>query len=285
MINDHEIHRFEDDGGPPVAPKIRIGIAPKASAHSNLQSQAADYSNAARLILPLSVQDGRPVQLILPIIPEEPTVLTWPEYVAWRKTKCPPVDDLARATLELVGEVAELAELCLQHGPATFYGELRDKLIDECGDIFFCAIWALDSWGKNPFAEADDLEMVRVDEDDPILLLTGVLATNSLEAVQHSPSFVAQLGRMIYSSLASMQMHAGITANATKKHVYQGRPQDIDAQVGRIVSVLLGVNQLLIVANSNVEEALTVNRTKLDARYPDGWHSSVGGGIREGAGK
>ena len=67
--------------------------------------------------------------------------------------------------------------------------------------------------------------------------------------------------------------------------VYQKRSQDIDKQVGRIVAALLAVNQILIIANSSVEEALTVNRTKLNARYPDGWHARRGGGIREGAGK
>ncbi len=299
MVTEFDHHRMDDDGAPPYDNRhvLRIGIAPSAPPGTEKprpivagspSGKTVEARSVGNLILP-----GRPEApaekpaLILPMSARaepEPS-LTWAEYAAWRKTKCAPHDQPARATLELVGEVGELAELLLTRGPATFYGEDRAKLIDECGDVFFCASWCFDEWGKNPLVESDDLELVRVDEDDPILLFTRALAENPLEAVQHSPNFVGGLARLVYNALASMQTQAALTANACKKRIFQGREQDAEKQVGRIAAVLMTVNQILIVANSNVEEALKANRAKLDARYPDGWHASVGGGIREGAGK
>jgi hypothetical protein len=270
---------------------MNIGIASPVPPNPTQEELDRDMPTPEdrKVILPGddTVRLGGGSGLILPFAaaPEPEAPLTWAEYTSWRRTKCPsPPEDLARATLELVGEVGELADLILTEGASTFYGEKKAKLIDECGDIFFCACWALDAWGKNPLVDSDDLEIMRVSEDSQLLLFTAALANNKLEDVMASAIFMSSLFSVISEALRGMQTHVGLTANACKKQVYQKRSQDVDKQIGRIGGALLAVNQILIIANSNVEEALVANRTKLNARYPDGWHSNVGGGIREGGG-
>ena len=244
---------------------------------------------------------------------EAPPLLTWDEYLAWRKTLCRPfagegteyalnpdmltgneeketakrraLEEIDQATLEFIGEVAELAELALKHGPMLYFESLRDKLIDECGDIFFCGVWALDAWGKNPFYGADDLEMVRVTDQDGAAIVAQTIATQPMRACLRNPKFVEVLVGTTANLLIAAQTNAGLLANSFKKLKYQRRAQDIDQQVGRVVMTLLYVNQILIMANSSVEEALLANQRKLNARYPAGYQSGQGGGIRVGAGK
>jgi hypothetical protein len=248
--------------------------------------------------------DGQPA--------EAPPALTWDQYLAWRKTKCRPYDyangpalatstktadldlpfpkreraleEIDQATLEFIGEVAELAELFLKHGPAAFYGADRAKLIDECGDVFFCGAWVLDAWGRNPLYGADDLEFVRVTDEDPLSRVAVILGTNPLEALARTP-VVGVLGGMVLNALNVAQAHAGLLANSFKKLKYQRREQDVTRQVERVATVFFQVNQILILANSSVEDALLANKGKLDARYPDGYQPGQGGGHREGAGK
>jgi hypothetical protein len=258
-------------------------------------------------------------------VPAEPLVgtdgeplnsLTWPAYLAWRKTKtrhfdyerCPPlavrptdparplsdafdlmrergVEEIQQGTMEMIGEVAELGELFMEAGPTTFWGEGRDKLIDECGDILFCASWALDAWGLNPLNEADDLEMIRISEDNELADFAAVIGQNELKVALANPRFVSMLGGLIFNLLLTAQTNAGLTANSYKKLRFQNREQSVETQVERIARVLIAVNQILIVANSSVEEALKVNMRKLDARRPKGYDPAVPGGIRTGEGK
>lgn len=262
---------------------------------------------------------------LTPIITDETHTpsdhLTWASYIAWRKTKTRAYDfvngpsvattvpgpengqrvadvnvvtpfcrkraleEIDQATLELIGEVAELGDLFIEHGPTAFYGNLREKLIDECGDIFFCASWALDAWGSNPLAEAGDLEMLRVDEENELSVVAGILVFNSMAEALGNPQFVRMLGGVVHALMLTAQTAAGLTANSLKKLRYQGRAQDVERQVGRIATALIAVNQILIVANSSVEEALTSNMRKLDARYPGGYSPEIPGGIRFGEGK
>lgn len=247
--------------------------------------------------------------------------LTWPTYLAWRKTKTRPFDylngpalatvvpeqildpealsaaeavshrarersleEIDQATLEFIGEVAELGELFTEHGPTVFWGNLRDKLIDECGDILFCATWAFDAWGANPLAEADDLELMRVTDENELTAFAAAIAGNQMGIVLGNARFVSMLGGMVFNLMLSAQTNAGLTANAFKKLRYQRRAQDVEKQIGRIANVLIVVNQILIVANSSVEEALKVNMRKLDARRPGGYNPAVPGGIRTGEG-
>jgi len=244
--------------------------------------------------------------------------LTWPDYLAWRKTKCKPrkndrgeleayaeenhehvgesyirerwpkqdwIEEIDQATHELVGEAAELAELFLDNGLATFFGDFRTKLIDECGDIFFCGAWALDAWGINPLADLDDLELVRIADDSFLALFTEGIAAHTLEQVAENHQFTAALQRLTNILLIDIQTSAGLTSNAFKKLKFQRRDQAASVQVGRLMKALTTVNTLLIVANSSVEEALKTNQRKLNARFPEGYKPGVGGGIRTGAGK
>jgi hypothetical protein len=281
---------MDDDGAPPAAVSAyRIGIAPTSD--SALEAPEESSTDPAHpQIIRLGGGDG----LILPPSAEKPPSILWSQYAEWRKSKCPERDlsiaeqrrdDLNQATHELVGEVAELGELFIEHGPAVFYGDLRTKLIDECGDIFFCACWALDAWGCNPLGgECDpEIELVRVAVGDPIVQFTEVLASRPIEQVQANPAFVSMLGGVIFQTMLHAQTFAGLTANSCKKQVYQGRPQDIQLQVGRIINAVIAVNHILILANSSVEEALLVNQRKLNARFPTGW--TGGGGIRTGEGR
>jgi hypothetical protein len=242
--------------------------------------------------------------------------LTWPTYMSWRKTKTRPYDfvngpslatnppdglpfgaststldkrdraleEIDQATHEFIGEVAELGELFIEHGPTVFWGNLRDKLIDECGDILFCATWAFDAWGSNPLNEADDLELMRVTDDNELTAFAQVIASNQMGIVMGNAKFVSMLGGMVFHLMLTAQTNAGLTANSFKKLRYQRREQDVDKQIGRIANTLIAVNQLLIVANSSVEEALKINMRKLDARRPGGYNPAVPGGIRTGEG-
>lgn len=281
----------------------------------------ADDNGPSRLVL----ANGQPVSAtpsvtsdLVSVTGETLNSLTWPDYLAWRKTKTRPYDyengpreaqestrnhnalstaeraeitpvwraleEIDQATLEMIGEVAELGELFIEHGPTVFWGNLRDKLIDECGDILFCASWAFDAWGLNPLDAADDLEIMRVTDDNELVAFATAIASNQMGIVLGNARFVSMLGGMMFNLMLTAQTNAGLTANSLKKLAFQKREQSVEKQVGRIANVLLVVNQILIVANSSVEEALKVNMRKLDARRPAGYDPAVPGGIRTGEG-
>jgi hypothetical protein len=322
MVHEHQHHQMDDDGAPPVRDDhpdilpIRVGVAPEAKAEVAkddpivLKDQRREkprhrdrrvggdgsVNGPSRLILP----DGSPVDELREMVGrglvnhrgEAVTSLNWPNYLAWRKTKCRPRDltrylapapdmteairdqyarqgwleEIDQATHEFVGAVAVLGEMFIEHGVGVFFGELRDKLIDECGAIFFCGAWALDAWGFNPLTEADDLELVRVTDEDPAAQFAQILANHPPQAVLSNRKFISVLGGLLFNLMLAAQIAAGLTAHSFKKLKFQAREQDVQEQVGRIVSVLLHVNQILIIANSSVEEALRKNQRKLDAR-------------------
>ena len=268
----------------------------------------------ARPRLTLLGANGDPLEPITGFVDplgETVSSLTWPQYCDWRKTKCRPFDysnaematnvpdteiarntperlraleEIDQATLEFIGEVAELGELFMENGPNVFFDH-RAKLIDEAGDIFFCGMWVLDAWGNNPFVGTDDLEMLRVTDNDGLASFAQVMAGNPAKAVLGNAKFVTMLGGLVFNLLIATQTYAGMLANSFKKLKYQRRAQPVDRQVQRVATTLFHVNQILVLANSCVEEALTVNQRKLDARYPDGYQSGQGGGIRTGEGK
>ena len=341
----YEHDRMDDDGAPPR----RIGIAPTPAEDTpavperrnrtgadllreerarseprNPSDQDGPRLDGMDVAGPTSKEGDPPkLALILPGQTESPAILDargeetsslrWPDYLAWRKTKCKPrdlrrdaipfgpvsapeafreawprqewIEEIDQATHEFVGEVAELVELFVEHGPNVFYGDLRAKLIDECGDIYFCGAWALDAWGVNPLDRADDLEIVRVADDDPLAAFAQILATKPRDEVFGNGRFMAVLGNACINTMLAASMLAGLTANSFKKLKFQRREQDVETQVGRICTAFFHVNQILIIANSSVEEALRSNRRKLDARFPDGYRPGVGGGIRTGEGK
>lgn len=291
-----------------------IGIQSKDSGtDSNDREPIKADDFESRLILPkveplrLLDASGKPVN-----------APTWDKYIAWRKTKCRPFDyanlaklgtkpigspadygpedyfnrtraqeEIDQAILELIGETAELAELIYEHGPMVFFGSLRDKLIDECGDILFCANWALDAWGFNPLAGAEELEIIAVSAGGPIDQLSEAIRLTTAHAAAGDAkdgglSEIVQY--FAFNWLVPIQFEAGLLANSFKKLRYQRREQDVDKQLNRIGTVLLIVNTILYVAGSSIEAAILVNMRKLDARFPDGYKPGVGGGVRTGDG-
>lgn len=63
-----------------------------------------------------------------------------------------------------------------------------------------------------------------------------------------------------------------------KKHLYHGKPLDKEALVKEAGDVLWYLHGLLIECDSTLADALSINITKLRARYPGGF--TEGGGIR-----
>ena len=290
---------------------LNIGIAPET-----MGAVATPQASKPKLIVVGGDGPG-PIEVprLVDVTGGELTSLTWPKYLEWRKTKCrpydyevgpvrattdipagpPPSEDLSRercleeidqATHEFVGEVAELGELFLTHGPSAFFGDARTKLIDECGDILFCGAWCFDAWGHNPLAHSeDDLELMRVTDEHECAQLAGVLANVPAQRVLGNDRFCNALAVLVFRLMLAAQTCAGLLCNSFKKLRYHRRAQDVEVQIGRIAQALFAVNQILILANSSVEEALTVNMRKLDSRYPDGYVPGQGGGIRTGGGK
>jgi hypothetical protein len=301
IIDLHAEHRFDDDGGPPrpetFAMPTHIGIAMPPPADT--EAAVADGDGSAKPIVEA---------------PEAEPALTWQAYCAWRRTKCRPYDhknspalvttattaaelmiggpdreraleEIDQATHEVVGEAAELAELFFTEKLDAFYGT-RDKLIDECGDILFCACWAMDAWGKNPLddAEIPGLELITVGEDETVHFFRTTLMTTQPDEIENG-SFLEALALIVQTSLSGLMCGLGLTANAFKKLKFQRRPQDVDSQIKRIAGAMCVVNQLLYLVGSDIKAALRSNMKKLDARYPNGYRPGQGGGIGTGDGK
>lgn len=280
----------------PVVLPFKIGIAPVASAELSPPSNPP----APPVILGM---DGEPADK-----------LTWPKYLAWRKTKCRPYDyengpklvnlavndafhgtpdnnkaraleEIDQATHEFVGEVAELGELLMSRGPMAFY-EDRSKLVDEIGDVLFCGAWVLDAWGKNPLNDAtDELEIIDISSMDRLQAIADMLAKCPIEKAVEIPGFMDELGSSVMSLFTQASVQAGLLCNSYKKLRFQCREQDVDTQVARVVAVFVIVSQILGIASASVEDALRTNMRKLDARFPEGYKPGVGGGIRTGDGK
>jgi hypothetical protein len=216
------------------------------------------------------------------------------------------VDDVCQATHEFVGEVGELAEMIGQHGIKVFWGERRPKLIDECGDILFTGSWLIEAWARNPLPLPDtmhesdqtlakifldrpvgnpllgatDTELYRFEESDIHAQIAYVIINNGGMKLMQDRKFVAIASQTLMTDTLQMLTLAALTANAAKKLAYQFREQDAKLNVERVMGVFFAVNFILCMANSSVEEAMIVNRAKIDARYPDGYTPGVGGGIR-----
>lgn len=325
--HEHDHHRMDDDGGPPRC-LPRIGIAPAkpepAPSTGRLVVVGGDDvpigksdPNSPKPKLSLVGANGRPIDeapediRVLDHRGEETSSLTWPQYIAWRKTHCRPfnytlepqnafnlaltdharsraLEEIDQATLEFIGEVAELAEVFLKHGIKAYYPGLgspprgkaitpREKLIDECGDILFCAVWLMDAWGQNPLAGADDLELLRVTDENPDAMVAQSIAEDEGQELLGRVDFVSFVAQTTKQILVSAQTKAGLLANSAKKLIYRrNQPQDPEVQIGRVCEVLAMVNRILIMANSSIEEALRVNQAKLNARRPGGYDKDAG---------
>lgn len=303
----------------PESPRIGVFNMPIVVTNSETAKSPVPHAERPNLIISgANLAPPADPPAILDASGEAIPSITWPEYIAWRKTKCRPFDykqhpsvatydsmrcnidpdfdfdavkaraleEIDQATHELVGEVAELGELMSVSGIQAFYGD-RSKLIDECGDIFFCACWALDAWGLNPLEKAPEgegVELLSPDEDDPRLNLGRFIATYPAERAVTSANFVHDITRTILSDMLAMQTAAGLTSNSFKKLRFQRREQSVETQVSRIAEVLMLTAGILLLAHSSVEEALKVNQKKINARYPNG-QTGLSGGIRTGDGK
>lgn len=215
--------------------------------------------------------------------------------------------DVVQATLEFVGEVGELSELIGEHGVKVLWGDRRAKLIDECGDILFTGTWLIEAWARNPHPIPDDeaydatpavahllderpidnpllgatdTELYRFEEGDIHAQLAVHILNHGGMKLERDRSFVQVASATLVTDMIRMLSWASLTANAAKKLAYQHREQDAQLQIDRVLGAFHAVNFILCVANSSVEEAMIVNRAKLDKRYPDGYQPGVGGGIR-----
>jgi hypothetical protein len=207
------------------------------------------------------------------------------------------IEEIDQATHEFVGELAEIAELFLENGSGTFFGDIRTKLIDECGDAIFCGCWALDAWGQNPLSgltpEAG-VELVRFPDRDPNAdeyqsedyipsIRDAIAECGTPEDLQGDAASLAFIRS--FETIVIMLANAGLTSNSFKKLKFQRRDQDHGIQNYRVINAMSQVNVLLIMANSSMAEAMASNRKKLNARFPHGYVPGVGGGIRTGDGK
>jgi NTP pyrophosphatase (non-canonical NTP hydrolase) len=325
----------EPEPEPVILPFTRIGISPSPAVEPFRATEPAkaepqviqsgskfgktfggsnriDASASAFLVTP---PPAPPV--ILGMDGEPADKLSWPKYLAWRKTKCRPYDyangpqyavsatklqedalhereisrraleEIDQAIHEFVGEVAELGELLSETGPNAFY-ESRDKLIDEIGDILFCGAWVLDAWGNNPLSDAgedDGVEILDVSQIENIAMMAHVISEHTLEEITGHHLFMNALrdGTLRLFLVASVQ--AGLLCNSYKKLRFQRREQDVAKQTERVANVFAVVSQILGIASASVEDALRTNMRKLDARFPQGYQPGVGGGIRTGEGK
>lgn len=191
--------------------------------------------------------------------------LTWETYCEWRRTKCPQRDlsdpvqrdeEITQATLELVGEAAEVNYLVIRYDVAKLKckEDYHAKLIDECGDCLFCACWVYDAWmQQSPFK--DHLWM------------------NKIGAVR-------KVG--LSNKLRSLSYHSGILANKLKKQRYQGKIQDPEKVSWDARFAIQDIAFILDYFDSSISEALKVNIAKLEKRYSKGW--APGGGDRTGEG-
>lgn len=215
-------------------------------------------------------------------------------------------DDVLQATTEFVGECGELAELIGGLGIKALWGEPRKKLIDECGDILFTGAWLIEAWATNPhpipetdedavpslalilderpfpnpLLAATDTELYRFEGEDIHANIAITIINNGAMKIMKNRQFVGMASQTLMTDLLQLMTFSALTANAAKKLYYQHREQDAKLQVDRVLGAFYAVNFILCLANSSVEEAMIVNRRKIDARYPNGYFEGVNGGIR-----
>lgn len=185
--------------------------------------------------------------------------LTWETYCEWRHTKCPQRDlsepmqrdeEITQATLELVGEVAEVNLLSLEYGNLLLCEPHRSKLIDECGDCLFCACWVATAWNNEP-------------------PFNGGIPEKGEKSCEI----------YIEESIAKVSYYSGILANRLKKQRYQGKKQNKSEMARLSEFAIMHITDILEQVGSSVDETLRVNIAKLNKRFPRG--HTPDGGIRE----
>jgi len=217
--------------------------------------------------------------------------ITWKEYSAFRKSMCRPfpgpvdfgdhpkpsheaMDFLNEAIHELVGEVAEMSQIFEKHGKISMLNGERDCLIDECGDILFCADWVLGllypGWNEGN-QDSDGVEIIEVDPLSPVPAsvaslyshISGHLAeARSREALDFC---FGEAVRVAYT----MMMEAGLLCNQFKKLRYRNNKKyNVTNNVAGVFRILSHANMILVLVGSSVREAMEVNIEKLVGRYP-----------------
>ena len=227
----------------------------------------------------------------VPQWPEE--ALTFPAYCEWRMTKCPPPTGVNRshATLEFIGEVAELVNEFSREGLATIIPEGRQRLIDEAGDIFFCAAWLMDAWSYNYLRISYDRPDSCLADLNDLKKMYGELATyaqtrlatvmqsNKRESVTEeslaaSRAFVGTIDEILYAML----LKAGLLANSAKKADFQKMELSSKTQCEVVFDTLHLLQRILYLAGVSIGQVLAHNVNKINGRFPEGW--KPGGGNR-----
>lgn len=207
----------------------------------------------------------------------------WGKYSQWRRSKTPvrrldanfpgselldPVErvksvlvdkkeERLQATLEFIGEVAELSHVMMQQGICRKGSIGSEKFLDEAGDCLFCGTWALDAWsqgGRFPY-ESDEIRGSFVSD------------------------FEGKTLRMeeVFAHAAFISSSSGSVANLLKKERYQGKSGDL-AAIYLIRVVVRNIIMLLGYSGFSAQEAIDYNIDKLTKRYPNGF--VPGGGVR-----
>ncbi len=217
--------------------------------------------------------------------------ITWKKYSEFRKSMCRPfpgpvdfgdhpkpsheaMDFLNEAIHELVGEVAEMAQIFENHGKESMLNGERDCLIDECGDILFCADWVLGilyPWWCDPNQDGDGVEIIEVDPMSPVPAQVASLYSDFSEHLAEVSSREAldfcfgEAVRVAYT----MMMEAGLLCNQFKKLRYRNNKKySVANNVAGVFRILSHVNMILVLVGSSVREAMEVNIEKLVGRYP-----------------
>jgi hypothetical protein len=249
-------------------------------------------------ILPISIGIGikseQPQPAELPAEPKaqkpecvgSPGTVDLVAYSKWATAKCPPAacgtpTAAIHPTIELFGEIGETVEHFMRGGVRlTLESDHRAKLIDEIGDVVFCAVWVLRAMGfeealSRPEFLFDPAETDELWENGLKVVLEAIRAKTPERITVASAKY-----RMTVEPYFSLlTVNGGNAANKIKKIAYQ----HVDVPKNQIVELLLGVisacNCILALHNVEFFEAIQANVNKLDARFPEGW--KPGGGVRE----
>ena len=213
--------------------------------------------------------------------------LTWSEYSDFRKSCCRPfpgpvdygadekptpdqLDYLNQAIHELNGEVAEVGEVIQKHQINIFSVLGRNELVDELGDVVFCADWVLGilvaDWHGLGHDDDDTLEIISV--ADPEVLGRCHQIQQIFAGITPAREDLAYGMSEIYTSAFAMMVQAGLLSNSYKKLVYrQGKKYNVAVQAGRIGTLLAHTNMILFVLGVSMKECLEMNITKLVDRH------------------
>jgi hypothetical protein len=141
----------------------------------------------------------------------------------------------------------------------------------------------MDAYGENPINDTDGIELLHFDGPSTLHELHEMIShAYSDSSIEMHLSLASLVNAAIGNGMLEAQTLAGLLCGSFKKLKYHHRVIDVSKQIAQVIGVLIVVNQFLIIAGSSIKEALLVNYTKLNSRYPSGF--KAGGGDRTGKG-